>query len=264
VEVLRVSEWQEPARSAGAEPARSSAGAEPARSAGAEPALASAGAEPARSAGAEPALASADQPVFYYDLGNPECYLAAERVMCELPVIPEWEPVWAADVVEVSPDVVAVGEAARITRPPVPFSAQAPERERIERHAAALGLQPFRWPQRLPPDSREAMLAATYAKRIGRTVAFSLAAFRQAFAGGQELGNRDTILIAGAACEMHPSALIKGIGLRSVAAALAQAGERARAAGVRSLPAIRVGDLVFAGDGLIDAASRALASGAAG
>jgi hypothetical protein len=33
---------------------------------------------------------------------------------------------------------------------------------------------------------------------------------------------------------------------------------------VRSLPAIQVGDLVFAGDGLIEAASRALASRAAG
>ena len=57
------------------------------------------------------------------------------------------------------------------------------------------------------------MLAATYAKRIGRAVAFSLAAFRQAFAGGRDLGDEDTVLIAGAACEMHPTALLKGIEL---------------------------------------------------
>jgi 2-hydroxychromene-2-carboxylate isomerase len=194
--------------------------------------------------------------VFYYDLGDPGCYLVAERVMSSLPVIPEWEPVWAADV-------VGEEEGGRITRPPVAVSAQAPEREQIERQAAALGLQPFRWPQRLPPDSREAMLAATYAKRIGRAVAFSLAAFRQAFAGGRELGDRDTILIAGAACEIHPSALLKGIALRSVAEALAQAGARARAAGVHSLPAIQVGGLVFEGEGLIEAAAGALASPAA-
>ncbi len=56
------------------------------------------------------------------------------------------------------------------------------------------------------------MLAATYAKRIGRAVAFSLAAFRQAFAGGRDLADQDTILIAGAACEMHPTALLKGNG----------------------------------------------------
>ena len=90
-----------------------------------------------------------------------------------------------------------------------------------------------------------AMLTATYAKQIGRTVAFSLAAFRQAFAGGRDLGDENTVLIAAAACEMHPAAVLKGIQLRSTAAALERAGERALAAGVRSLPAIQVGDDVF-------------------
>ena len=74
------------------------------------------------------------------------------------------------------------------------------------------------------------MLAATYAKHIGRGVAFSLAAFRQAFAAGRELGDEDTIVIAGAACEMHPAALLKGVSLRSTAQSLADAAERAAAA----------------------------------
>jgi predicted DsbA family dithiol-disulfide isomerase len=82
------------------------------------------------------------------------------------------------------------------------------------------------------------MLAATYAKRIGRGVAFSAAAFRQAFAGGRDLGEKETVLIAGAACEMHPSALLKAIALRSTAQALAEAGARARALGVSKLPAV--------------------------
>ena len=30
------------------------------------------------------------QPVFYYDLGSPRCYLLAERIMADLPVLPEW------------------------------------------------------------------------------------------------------------------------------------------------------------------------------
>ena len=71
------------------------------------------------------------------------------------------------------------------------------------------------------------MLVATYAKRIGRAVAFSLAAFRQAFAGGRDLGDESTVLIAAAACEMHPTAVLKGIGLRSVARGARAAGERA-------------------------------------
>ena len=70
------------------------------------------------------------------------------------------------------------------------------------------------------------MLAATYAKRIGRAVAFSLAAFRQTFAGGRDLGDENTILIAGAACEMHPTALRKGIEL--VNRARARGGHPAR------------------------------------
>lgn len=192
--------------------------------------------------------AEAAAPVFYYDLGDPECYLAAERVMSALPVVPEWEPVWA-------PQLAAEGGRRKFVR--------ADERERVERQAASLGLQPIRWPHPWPPDSREAMLTATYAKSIGRAVAFSLAAFRQAFAGGRDLGDRDTILIAGAACEIHPAALLKGIGLRSVIAALERAAGRARAAGASSLPAIQAAEGTFEGEGLIEAAANAMASDSA-
>jgi 2-hydroxychromene-2-carboxylate isomerase len=183
------------------------------------------------------APAAVEQPVFYYDLGDPECYLVGERIMSALPVVPEWEPVLALELGAVVDE---------------------PDRERLERLALELGIQPLRWPERWPPDSREAMLAATYAKRIGRAVAFSLAAFRQAFAAGQDLGHRNTVLIAGAACEMHPSALLKGIALRSVGDGLARANARARAAGVAGLPAIQVDGVTFAGERAIEEAAVAL------
>jgi 2-hydroxychromene-2-carboxylate isomerase len=170
------------------------------------------------------------QPVFYYDLGDPACYLMAEQIMGALPAVPEWEPVLGSGL-------GAMGVAAN--------------RDQIEALAAALGLQLLRWPEPWPPDTRMAMLAATYAKRIGRGVAFSLAAFRQAFAGGRDLGDENTVLIAGAACEMHPSALLKGIALRSVSEALAGATARAARAGVGAVPAVQVGDELFEGvDGL--------------
>ena len=60
------------------------------------------------------------------------------------------------------------------------------------------------------------MRAATYAKSIGRTVPFAQAAFRQAFAGGRSLAEIDNVLIAAAACEMHPAAVLKGAELQSV------------------------------------------------
>ena len=90
------------------------------------------------------------------------------------------------------------------------------DREDIERRAVERGLQPLRWPDPFPFDSAFAMRAATYAKQIGRAVAFSLAAFRQAYAAGRDLGDADNVLIAAAACEMHPAALLKGAELRSI------------------------------------------------
>jgi 2-hydroxychromene-2-carboxylate isomerase len=92
------------------------------------------------------------------------------------------------------------------------------------------------------------MLAATYAKQIGRAVAFSLACFRQAFAGGRDPGDEQTVLIAAAACELHPVAVLRGIALRSTADALERATARALAAGVESLPAIQIGESVFEGE----------------
>jgi 2-hydroxychromene-2-carboxylate isomerase len=172
--------------------------------------------------------------VFYYDLGSPTCYLVAEQIMSVLPVVAEWEPVHAMTLGLELPE---------------------PDRDAIARRAVDLELQPLRWPSRWPPQTREAMLAAAYAKRVGRAVAFSLAAFRQAFAAGRDLGDRDTVLIAAAASEMHPTALLKAISLRSVEDALAQACSRARRAAVQSLPAIQVSGVVYAGeDGLAHAA----------
>ena len=58
------------------------------------------------------------------------------------------------------------------------------------------------------------MRAATFAKQTGRTVSFSLAAFRQAFAAGRDLTEPDNVLIAAAACELHPRALLKAVATR--------------------------------------------------
>ena len=183
------------------------------------------------------APAPPSQPVFYYDLGSPLCYLAAEQMSAALPVLAEWEPVLAERLGAIAAE---------------------PNRALIERLAAEQVIQPLRWPRSWPPQTHRAMLAASYAKKIGRGVAFSLAAFRQAFAGGRELGDEDTVLLAAAACEMHPAAILKGIGLRSTADALDLAVQRARAAGVRSLPAIQVRTGVYEGIRAVERAAQAV------
>ena len=119
---------------------------------------------------------------------------------------------------------------------------------------------PLRWPPELPADTEWAMLVATYAKQVGRVVAFSLAAFRQAFAAGRDLGERDTVLIAAAAAEMHPAAVVKGAALRGTRARLDAATAAAAEAGVLDVPAVAVGSRVFHGDLQLEAAARALAA----
>jgi 2-hydroxychromene-2-carboxylate isomerase len=190
--------------------------------------------------GAMPAARAA----FYFDLGSPLAYLAAEQVLQALPAPAEWQPVLAAQL-----PGGETFEAARCATEQEIF------REEVARRAAELGLQPLRWPHPFPFDGALAMRVATYAKSIGRAVPFAQAAFRQAFAGGRSLADEDAVLIAAAACEMHPAAVLRGAGLRSVAEQLTVATEAAVQAGVRDVPAVRVGGRVFHGElALADAA----------
>jgi DSBA-like thioredoxin domain len=189
-----------------------------------------------------PALEPPEPPdaVFYYDLASLDCYLVAERVRAELPVVCDWEPVHASSL-------------------GLPDGGDDLDRETLAAVAAALELLPVRLPAAWPPDSALAMRVATYAKGAGKSIAFSLAAFRQAFAGGRDLSDEATVLLAAAACEIHPAAALKGAELRSTAAALAAAGERARAAGVNALPAFALpGGVTVCGPRALDEAVGAL------
>jgi 2-hydroxychromene-2-carboxylate isomerase len=80
-------------------------------------------------------------------------------------------------------------------------------------------------------------------------VPFAQAAFRQAFAGGHSLAQMDNVLIAAAACEMHPRAILQAIRTRGVADELAAKTAEAARAGVLAVPAIRIGTRVFHGEG---------------
>jgi 2-hydroxychromene-2-carboxylate isomerase len=182
---------------------------------------------------------------FYYDLASPDAYLAAERVAGVLGAVPEFVPVRIGGV-----GAFRCAEEEEIYR------------SDIERRAAAYGLLPLRWPEPFPADTEWAMLVATYAKQTGRVVAFSLAAFRQAFAAGRDLAERDWVLVAAAAAEMHPAAVTKAAGMRGTRGRLEEATATARAAGVLDVPAVRVGARVFHGDRELEAAARGL--GAAG
>ena len=131
-------------------------------------------------------------------------------------------------------------------------------REDVTRRARTLGLQPLRWPASFPFDSELAMRVAIYAMQIGRTVPFAQAAFRQAFAGGHDLSDPDYVLIAAAACEMHPRAVLSAAQRDSVGEQLRASTAAAIDAGVRDVPAVRVGGQVFHGERAIAQAREAL------
>jgi 2-hydroxychromene-2-carboxylate isomerase len=188
--------------------------------------------------------------LFLYDFANPDAYLVAERVLHELPEVPEWVPVRGETLPGGLPGAWRCADEETIYR------------ERIERQAAQQGLQPVRWPDEFPFDSDLALRVATYAKGIGKGVAFSLAAFRQAFAGGRDLGVEDNVLVAAAACEMHPTAVLKGAGLRVTEAALERATAAAVTRGVTALPALVLGEIVLDGDQLVADAAQLMAGAA--
>jgi 2-hydroxychromene-2-carboxylate isomerase len=193
-----------------------------------------------------------ERAVFYYDLGSPYAYLAAERVSGLFAQAgadpPEWQP------------ILLGGLFARFDRS---SWGEGPERERgmteCETRAAAYGLPPIRWPNPWPGNMLFAMRAATYAKEIGRAISFSLAAFRQAFAAGRDLSDGDNVLLAAAAAEIHPRAMVAAVERDAVKSAVREATDRAGDLGVRGVPSLVVNGEVYWGDDRLEEATRAAA-----
>lgn len=188
--------------------------------------------------------------VFCFDLGSPYAWLSAERISALFTDAgleqPEWQP------------VLLGGLFQRFGRE---SWANGPRREEgiaeVERRAAAYGLPPLAWPEPWPGNTLFAMRAATFAKQTGRTVSFALAAFRQAFAAGRDLTEPENVMIAAAACELHPNALTKAVGTEIVKKALIEATRQAGDVGVTGVPALVVDGRAFWGDDRLEEAVEA-------
>lgn len=198
-----------------------------------------------------------DRATFYYDFSSPYSYLAAERISGRFAEAgaeqPEWQPISFGHLLQ---------ETGR-----TPWSMQAggpdpADLEEIRRRAADRGLPEVTYPEGWPTESYSLipLRAAIYAKDSGRVVSFSLAAFRQTFAAGRRLDDVDNVLLAAAACELHPNAVVKGIKTKSVKDGLRRATEEAIKRGVEGVPTVAVGDRLFWGDDRLDEAARVAAS----
>ena len=187
-----------------------------------------------------------ERPVFYYDLGSPYSYLAAERIHSVFDEPPVWRP-------------ILLGALFRLHGRD--SWANGPEREagmrEVERRAAEYGLPPVRWPDPWPGNTLFAMRAATFATQIGKAVSFAQAAFRQAFAGGKDLTDPENVLIAAAACELHPNALVKAVETQGVKDALRAATDEAASRGVIGVPTVVVDGEAYWGDDRLEEAAAA-------
>jgi 2-hydroxychromene-2-carboxylate isomerase len=188
-----------------------------------------------------------DLTLFYYDLGSPYSWLAAERINSLFPAPPVWRPILLGALFK------ALGRQSWATT-----GAREEGMREVERRAAEYGLPSVTWPDPWPGNTLFAMRVATFATEIGKGVSFPLAAFRQAFAGGRDLSDHDNVMIAAAACELHPRAVARAAEQQSVKDALKGSTEEALARGVVGVPSIAIGDQVFWGDDRLSEAARTL------
>jgi 2-hydroxychromene-2-carboxylate isomerase len=197
----------------------------------------------------------AERATFYYDFNSPYSYLAAERISglfaeAELEQ-PEWQP-------------ISFGHLLRTTgRRPWSLPPEGPDPDHlaeVQRRADERGLPKVVYPQGWPIEnySLNPVRAAIYAKESGRVVSFSLACFRQVFAAGRDMSDVDNVLVAAAACELHPNAVLKGIETKSVKDNLRAATDEALSRGVEGIPTVAVGDTLFWGDDRLEKAVAAL------
>jgi 2-hydroxychromene-2-carboxylate isomerase len=198
---------------------------------------------------------TSERATFYYDFNSPYSYLTAERIsglFAEAGLEqPEWQP-------------ISFGHLLQTTgRRPWSLPPEGPDPDHlaeVQRRANERGLPKVVYPEGWPIEnySLNPIRAAIYAKESGRVVSFTLACFRQVFAAGRDMSDVDNVLIAAAACELHPNAVMKGIETKSVKDKLRAATDEAIERGVEGIPTVAVGDELFWGDDRLEQAVAAL------
>jgi 2-hydroxychromene-2-carboxylate isomerase len=186
---------------------------------------------------------------FYFDLGSPYAYLAAERMSSVLPAPVRWRPLLLGGLFRLTGrSSWALGDYQR---------RQAGMAE-IERRARTYGLPPLRWPDPWPSDYLAAMRATTYAFTIGRGRDFTLQAFRDAFQHGRDLSLTAHVLDVGRAVGLDPAELETAIADPAVKRHLRAETDEAHARGVIGVPTVALGDELFWGDDRLEEAATRL------
>lgn len=190
------------------------------------------------------------QATFYFDLGSPFAYLAAERIDQVMPTSASavWRPVSLGALFKFTGrSSWALGE---------PETRQAGMAE-VERRAQLYRLPATRWPDPWPSNYLMAMRAATFAFRAARGREFTLSAFRRAFQQGADLSVPANVLQAAADAGLDPGEVEAATQDPAIKLALREATDAAHALGVFGVPTVAVdGELFWGDDRLADAARR--------
>jgi 2-hydroxychromene-2-carboxylate isomerase len=185
---------------------------------------------------------------FYFDLGSPYAYLAAERVETVLGGPVMWQPVLLGGLFKLTGrSTWALGDYERRQR----------GMAEIERRVRAYGLPPMRWPDPWPSDYLFAMRVATFAAAAGQSVlaAYNRAAFRAAFQHGAQLSLPPHVLDAAVAAGLDRAEAEAATRDPEIKQTLREATEAAYRDGVFGVPTLDVdGELFWGDDRLQDAA----------
>jgi 2-hydroxychromene-2-carboxylate isomerase len=193
--------------------------------------------------------------IFYFDVGSPYAYLAAERVQNVLPEPPRWQPVLLGGLFKLTGrSSWALGDYRR----------RQTGMAEIERRARGYGLAPILWPDPWPADYLVAMRVVTWAFAVGCGQQLAVQAFRDAFRGGRDLSIEAHVLAAASSVGLDRGEARDAIRDPQVKAALREATESAHALGVFGVPTVEVaGELFWGDDRLEDAAAYAVSVGRA-
>jgi 2-hydroxychromene-2-carboxylate isomerase len=183
---------------------------------------------------------------FYFDLGSPYAYLAAERLHTLLPEPIEWRPVLLGGLFKLTGrSSWARGEDWR---------RQAGMAD-VEDRARRYGLPPVRWPDPWPTDYLTAMRAATFASSSGRGREFALQAFRNSFQRGAELSVAANVFEAAREAGLDRHEVQAATQASEVRQTLRDATEAAYELGVPGVPTIAIDHELFWGDDRLEDAA---------
>jgi 2-hydroxychromene-2-carboxylate isomerase len=179
------------------------------------------------------------QVTFYFDLGSPYAYLAAERLPNSLPEPVAWRPVLLGGLFKLTGrSSWALGDYRR----------REAGMAEIERRAGEYGLPPIHWPDPWPSDYLYAMRVATFAFAVGRGREFTMRAFHDAFQSGRDLSIAAHVLDAAEHAGLDRHGAEAATRDPEIKRGLHRTTDAANGLGVFGVPTIAIDDELFWGD----------------